>query len=149
MVAGDGEAGRRRRCGGGCEGACCTLVSACSVREFTVCLDTQVLAAAKAADVAESSAEVALTKMFTDALEPLFGCGDEGAAQWSGWLHRHRHQYFRVVEQELEQLDGLVPSLDQLKQSTTTALHLRGGLEALNLLGGGGKPLRSSHTCDV
>jgi hypothetical protein len=105
--------------------------------------EAKVVAEMAAAAVAEVATEVEKTEAMKAALDPLFVCEAAGASDWGDWLRQLRTQSERNTDKEQEQLDALGPSLAQFKQIVTTVLHLRGGLEALNLLsGGGGNPVR-------
>jgi hypothetical protein len=99
-----------------------------------------------AAEQVEAEAEVAAMERVQELLSPILSASLEGESpdkEWEKKLQQLSRQNEKEFENCEEQLEALAPSLRLFNEAEATVLHIRGALEALNILsGGGGNPVR-------
>lgn len=99
-----------------------------------------------AAEHKQAEAEVVAMDRVQRLLSPILSAsldGDSPDKEWEKTLKRLSRESEREVDNCLEQLEALAPSLRLFNESEASVLHIRGALEALNVLsGGGGNPVR-------
>lgn len=99
-----------------------------------------------AAEQVAAEAEVAAMERVQQLLSPILSAslhGESPDKEWEKTLSQLARESEKEVEHCEEQLEALAPSLRLFNESEASVLHIRGALEALNILsGGGGNPVR-------
>ena len=123
-------------------------MAAMTIRDETAAMaeEMKLVAENAAEEQAEAEAEVAAMQQVKAHLAPILSAslhGEEPAAEWAAEVRELLRQSEREAELCEEQLEALAPSMRLFNEAEATVLHIRGGLEALNTLsGGGGNPVR-------